>query len=53
MNKHDPFCIKLKRDGAQYVEKLLTGKSSKEELAFWNKRTKKLRETYLKDNVSQ
>lgn len=35
-------CIKLKRNGAEHVAKLLAGKSKEEILEFWNLRTKKL-----------
>jgi len=36
-------CVALKRRGATYVAKLLSGKSKQEELAFWNSRTDRLR----------
>ena len=36
-------CVILKRNGAEYVAGLLSGKSRKEELEFWSKRTERLR----------
>ncbi len=39
---HEPECIALKRRGAQHVAQLLSGKSQKEQLAFWQKRTTRL-----------
>lgn len=35
-------CIKLKRNGAEHVAKLLAGKSKDEILEFWKLRTQKL-----------
>ena len=43
MTTHEPECVALKRQGAEYVAQLLSGKSRKEELEFWSKRTKRLR----------
>ena len=43
MTTHEPECVILKRQGAEYVAQLLSGKSRKEELEFWSKRTKRLR----------
>ncbi|MEE8059455.1 MAG: hypothetical protein V3T17_16710 [Pseudomonadales bacterium] len=42
MTTREPECVTLKRKGAEYVEKLLTGKSRQEELEFWSKRTELL-----------
>lgn len=36
----EPQCVVLKRHGAEYVEKLITGMSQQEQLEFWRKRTK-------------
>ena len=36
-------CVALKRKGATYVKKLLSGKSIDEELSFWSMRTERLR----------
>ena len=40
----EPKCVILKRDGAKYVARLLTGTSRQEELEFWSKRTERLRD---------
>jgi len=36
---HEPECVVLKRHGAEYVAKLITGMSQQEQLEFWRKRT--------------
>jgi hypothetical protein len=36
----EPECVLLKRRGAEYVAKLITGMSQQEQLEFWRKRTK-------------
>ena len=43
MTTREPECVALKRRGAEYVGKLLAGKSKQEELEFWGKRTERLR----------
>jgi len=43
MTTHEPQCVVLKRLGAEYVARLLSGKSKQEELEFWGKRTERLR----------
>ena len=43
MITHEPECVILKRQGAKYVAKLLSGKSRQEEVEFWRKRTERLR----------
>ena len=43
MRIREPECVALKRRGAEYVAKLLNGKSKEEERQFWSERTKGLR----------
>ena len=43
MKTKEKECIALKRNGAAYVLKLLSGKSEQDELEFWATRTKRLR----------
>ena len=42
MKAHESECVAMKRRGAKYVSKLLSGKSRKEQLEFWIKRTENL-----------
>lgn len=42
MNKNRNGCVSLKRQGADHVAKLLKGKTSQDELEFWQERTKRL-----------
>jgi hypothetical protein len=35
-------CVELKRHGARYVEKLVSGLTSQEQLEFWQKRTESM-----------
>jgi len=35
-------CVALKRQGAEYVSQLLSGMSVKEQLEFWDERTRRL-----------
>ena len=39
MTTHEPECVALKRRGAEYVSKLLAGKTEEEKLKFWQQRT--------------
>lgn len=43
MTIREPECVILKRRGAEYVARFLSGKSRREELEFWRKRTENLR----------
>lgn len=43
MTTREPECVTLKRRGAEHVAQLLSGKSKREELEFWDKRTESLR----------
>ena len=43
MTTREPECVILKRRGAEHVAQLLSGKSKREELEFWDKRTESLR----------
>lgn len=43
MTIREPECVTLKRRGAEHVAQLLSGKSKREELEFWDKRTESLR----------
>ena len=43
MKTHEPECVVLKRQGAEYVAHLLAGKSRQEVIEFWRKRTDRLR----------
>ena len=43
MATREPECVILKRRGAEHVAQLLSGKSKREELEFWDKRTESLR----------
>ena len=43
MTTREPECVILKRRGAEYVAQLLSGKSKREEMEFWDKRTESLR----------
>ena len=36
---HESECVALKRRGAEHVAQLLSGKSMREQLEFWIKRT--------------
>ncbi len=42
MTFREPECVVLKRRGAEYVEKLLAGKTQQQQLEFWKKRTEEL-----------
>lgn len=42
MTIHEPECIALKRRGAEYVAKLLAGKTQRQQLEFWQQRTQAL-----------
>ena len=42
MTIREPECVALKRRGAEYVAQLLSGKTRKEQLEFWRKRTERL-----------
>lgn len=44
MKANESQCVELKQRGAEHVRKLLSGKTQEEELAFWKKRTDKLRD---------
>ena len=46
MITHEPECVILKRQGAEYVAQLLSGKSRQEEIEFWRKRTDCLRSSH-------
>lgn len=43
MTTREPECVTLKRRGAEHIAQLLSGKSKREELEFWDKRTESLR----------
>lgn len=43
MTTREPECVILKRRGAKHVAQLLSGKSKREELEFWDNRTESLR----------
>lgn len=43
MTTREPECVILKRRGAEHVAQLLSGKSKREELEFWENRTRSLR----------
>ncbi len=43
MITHEPECVALKRQGAEYVSQLLSGKTRQEVLEFWRNRTNQLR----------
>jgi len=51
MKTHEPKCVALKRQGAEYVAQMLSGKSRQEELEFWSKRTEHLRSSHNKANT--
>jgi len=38
----EPKCVELKKHGAKYVEKLVSGLTSQEQLEFWQKRTESM-----------
>ena len=40
---HESDCARLKRQGAEYVARLLAGKTRQEVVEFWRKRTERLR----------
>ncbi len=40
---HESDCVRLKRQGAEYVAQLLSGKTRQEVVEFWRKRTERLR----------
>lgn len=42
MKIHEPECVALKRQGAEYVSALPEGKTQSEKLEFWKKRTEAL-----------
>jgi hypothetical protein len=42
MKIYEPECVALKRSGAEYVARLLSGKSRQEQLEFWIRRTERL-----------
>ncbi len=39
MKMHEPNCVFIKQQGAQYVSQLLANKTLEEQLEFWQKRT--------------
>lgn len=43
MTTHEPECVAIKRRGAEHVAEMLSGKSRKEEMEFWRKRTERLK----------
>ena len=43
MITHETECVAMKRQGAKYIAQLLSGKSRREQLEFWGKRTERLR----------
>lgn len=43
MTTHEPECVVLKRQGAEYVRQLLSGKTRQEVVEFWRNRTNQLR----------
>ena len=53
MTTREPECVALKRRGAEYVAKLLNGKSKEEEREFWSARTKRLRTQQKQKNVER
>ena len=42
MTINESACVALKRQGAEHVARLLSGKSKAEQLEFWRKRTEDL-----------
>jgi len=42
MKNNEPECVVLKRHGEKHVAELLAGKTRKEVLNFWSKRTHQL-----------
>ena len=53
MRIREPECVALKRRGAEYVAKLLNGKSKEEEREFWSARTKRLRTQQKQKNAER
>ena len=53
MRIREPECVALKRRGAEYVAKLLNGKSKEEEREFWSERTKRLRTQQKQKNAER
>ena len=53
MTNNEPECVALKRRGAEYVARLLSGKSRQEELEFWSKRTERMRSVQKQDKSKQ
>ena len=51
MATREPECVILKRRGAEHVAQLLSGKSKREELEFWDKRTESLRARQKSDRL--
>lgn len=51
MTTREPECVILKRRGAEHVAQLLSGKSKREELEFWDKRTESLRARQKPDRL--
>jgi hypothetical protein len=47
MKVNEPYCVLLKRKGANHIEQQLVGKSINEELLFWQERTEKLRKNLI------
>lgn len=43
MTNREPECVALKRRGAARIFKQLAGKSTAEQLAFWQKRNQRMR----------
>ena len=43
MTNREPECVALKRRGAARIYQQLAGKSSAEQLAFWQKRNQRVR----------
>ncbi len=43
MTNREPECVTLKRRGAARIFKQLAGKSTAEQLAFWQKRNQRMR----------
>ena len=48
MTTHEPECVALKRRGALYVKNLLAGKTQRQQLEFWQQRTKALQSRQAK-----
>lgn len=42
MKMNEPYCVVMKRRGAEHVAQMLSRKSRKEQLDFWIKRSERL-----------